>query len=80
MKRNPNAKEYREFLNRRDTGDSNHRHLCYRQRTRLYGDYLYHQDREKFEVECAEWVAKGKTNFLVNMKTKQKQSKAERAI
>jgi len=25
------------------------------QRTRPYGDYLYHQDREKFEMEFKEW-------------------------
>ncbi len=29
----------------------------YRQVRRLYGDYLYHQDREKFEVDYAEWIA-----------------------
>jgi hypothetical protein len=48
-------KAFRELLNSRDMGDSRHRHLCYRQRTRLYGDYLYAQDRERFMVELAQW-------------------------
>jgi hypothetical protein len=34
----------------------NHKHGRYEQRTRPYGDYLYAQDREKFEVDYAEWL------------------------
>ena len=45
--------QYRNQLNNLDTGGklgwgANPR---YRQRTRKYGDYLYHQDREKFEAD-----------------------------
>jgi len=49
-------KQYREHLNALDVGDSKHRHLCYHQKTRKYGDYLYHQDRERFMVELDEWI------------------------
>ena len=45
--------EYRRLLNAQDCG-TNHRHNRFRQMTRKYGDYLYHQDREKFEVDYAE--------------------------
>ena len=27
------------------------------QRTRPYGDYLYYQDREKFEMQFKEWIS-----------------------
>jgi hypothetical protein len=49
-------KRFREYLNSQDVGDSKHRHLNFQQRTRLYGDYLYHQDRERFNVELEEWL------------------------
>ena len=52
-------RRYRDLLNRLDVGDSKHMHLCYRQRTRKYGDYLYHQDLDRFMVELKEWLAKG---------------------
>lgn len=39
--------------------DTKHRNAPYRQRTRLYGDYLWHQDRDMFEVNYAEWCAAG---------------------
>ena len=55
MKRG-DIKRFREHLNSQDVGDSKHRHRNYRQRTRLYGDYLYAQDREKFDMELAEWL------------------------
>lgn len=53
-------KRFREYLNvkfkdsakhENDACDGVHR---YQQRTREYGDYLYHQDRDKFNVELAD--------------------------
>lgn len=38
-------------------GGSPHRNGRYHQRTRKYGDYFYRQDREKFMLELAEWLA-----------------------
>lgn len=55
MKRG-DIKRFRDFLNSQDVGDSKHRHLNFQQRTRKYGDYLYHQDRDKFNMELAEWL------------------------
>lgn len=51
-------KAFREHLNRQYAGSENHRHERFQQRTRGYGDYLYRQDREKFNVELAEWLTK----------------------
>lgn len=51
-------KAFRDFLNR-EYPDAKHRHGKYRQRTRAYGDYLYFQDREKFDVEYQEWLRTG---------------------
>ena len=45
-------KAFRECLNTTYAGHA-HSHGRYRQRTRRYGDYLYAQDREKFDVEFA---------------------------
>ena len=45
--------EYRRLLNELDT-KVRYRNNRYQQRSRKYGDYLYHQDREKFEVDYAE--------------------------
>ena len=42
-------KAFREFLNSLE-GQA-HRHFRYRQMSRKYGDYLYHQDRAKFDYE-----------------------------
>ncbi len=53
-------KAFRAHLNRLDVGDSKHRHFNYRQRTRLYGDYLYAQDREKFMVDLRNWLSEGR--------------------
>ena len=33
-----------------------HRHGRFRQKTRLYGDYLYAQDRDKFMVDLRGWL------------------------
>jgi hypothetical protein len=55
---------FRRFLNEQDlaeraakpTQDTRHVHGRYHQQKRLYGDYLYHQDREKFDVDYQEWL------------------------
>jgi hypothetical protein len=51
-------KEYREKLNREHeaAGSVKYRHGRYQQRTRLYGDYLYAQDREHFMINLREWL------------------------
>lgn len=46
---------FRAYLNALP-GDGGHRHNRYNQRTRAYGDYLFAQDREKFEVDMQEWL------------------------
>lgn len=45
---------FRQMLNRESAGHT-HREKRYHQKTRLYGDYLWHQDRERFEVDFKEW-------------------------
>jgi NADH:ubiquinone oxidoreductase subunit len=47
-------KAFREFLNH---GNYQHSHANnrYGNRKRPYGDYLYSQDREKFNVDYEEW-------------------------
>ena len=52
-------KEFREHLNREYPAPT-HRNGVYRQRSRPYGDYLWHQDREKFEADYREWLAPAK--------------------
>lgn len=68
-------KAFRALLNRQNTemvarqatrpvGDpcrvaATYRNGRYHQSKRLYGDYLYHQDREKFMVDLRDWVAAG---------------------
>lgn len=47
-------KAFREYLNAKYEAGTKHRHEAYHQRTRGYGDYLYHQDRDKFDVELGE--------------------------
>lgn len=47
-------KAFREYLNKKYAGSDPHKHEQYHQRTRGYGDYLYHQDRWKFDVELGE--------------------------
>ncbi len=49
-------KAFREWLNKEYADSSPHRHNRFHQRTRGYGDYLYNQDRDKFNVEYAEWL------------------------
>jgi len=58
----PTKKAFREYLNAMDAGSENpisYKNYAYGQRTRLYGDYLYNQDREKFAVEYEEWISAG---------------------
>jgi hypothetical protein len=51
---------FRKHLNDTST-EHHHKERRFMQRTRPYGDYLYHQDREKFEMEFKEWnTRKGK--------------------
>lgn len=42
------VKAFREFLNTMSLSGPLHRNGAYHQKTRLYGDYLYAQDRDKF--------------------------------
>ena len=51
-------KEYRKLLNQQDA-ERNHKHRRYGQRKRLYGDYLWYQDRERFEFDYQEHLKKG---------------------
>lgn len=50
-------KSFREFLNAKFAGSDLHKHFAYHQRTRGYGDYLYYQDRAKFDVELQDALA-----------------------
>lgn len=53
-------KRFREHLNALPQYAKHHNKVgkvVYQQRTRKYGDYLYAQDREKFMVDLAEWLA-----------------------
>lgn len=43
-------KEFREFLNAKYKEFNLHKHNRYHQLKRGYGDYLWFQDREKFNV------------------------------
>lgn len=49
-------KQYREYLNELFPANAPypHSHNRYKQRARAYGDYLYYQDREKFEADYQE--------------------------
>lgn len=50
-------KSFREYLNAKFAGCEPHWHGGFRQRTRGYGDYLYHQDRAMFNVDLGEALA-----------------------
>ncbi len=55
-------KAFREYLNKQDLesrNPKNWKHNRYHQRTRLYGDYLYNQDRVMFDVNYNEWLKEG---------------------
>lgn len=49
-------KAFRAYLNRTCAGIK-HAHGRFAQRTRGYGDYLYAQDRDRFNVDFAAWIA-----------------------
>ena len=51
-------KEYRQYLNQTiglDKQGKGTRNI-YKPRTRLYGDYLFHQDRDMFEASYQEHI------------------------
>ena len=48
-------KMFREYLNKLAEDSPLHRNGRYHQSKRGYGDYLYFQDREKFNVDFEEW-------------------------
>lgn len=50
-------KSFREYLNAKYAGGENHKHEQFHQKSRGYGDYLYHQDRAKFDYEMGEALA-----------------------
>lgn len=50
-------KAFREYLNSKFAGGTMHKHERYHQVKRGYGDYLYYQDRAKFDVELADALA-----------------------
>lgn len=51
-------KAFREYMNQKCAGGTKHVHGAYHQTSRGYGDYLYYQDRAKFDVELAEAIEK----------------------
>lgn len=55
------VKAFREYLNATCAEGPKHRERQFHQRTRGYGDYLYAQDRERFDVELDEALV-GKTH------------------
>jgi hypothetical protein len=54
-------KSFREYLNAKFAGSVKHHNHCndrrFQQKTRGYGDYLYFQDRAKFDVELQDALA-----------------------
>lgn len=50
-------KAFREYLNAKCAGGTLHKHGRYHQLTSGYGDYLYRQDRAKFDYELGEALA-----------------------
>lgn len=47
-------KAFREYLNAKHADGVKHKHGSYHQKKRGYGDYIYNQDRERFDVELAQ--------------------------
>lgn len=50
-------KAFREYLNRKFADSDKWKHEGFGQRVNKYGDYLYRQDRAKFDVELADALA-----------------------
>lgn len=48
---------FRRYLNEKYANSEPHKHERFHQQTREYGDYLYYQDRAKFDVELGEALA-----------------------
>jgi hypothetical protein len=48
-------KAFREYLNSFDDGEPTYRNGRYHSTKRAYGDYLYAQDPEMFNVQFKEW-------------------------
>lgn len=48
---------FRRYLNEKYAHSEPHKHERFHQKTREYGDYLYNQDRAKFDVELREALA-----------------------
>ena len=53
-------KQFRDYLNEKFPANpaTNHKNGRYQQKTRAYGDYLWHQDRSMFEADYQEHLAK----------------------
>ncbi len=51
---NKTKKAFREYLNQKENAIK-HKHHRYNQRIRPYGDYLYRQDKIKFDGLYQEW-------------------------
>ena len=49
-------KAFREYLNQLCKDGNKWKNGVYSQRKREYGDYLYHQDKEQFEVQYKKWL------------------------
>jgi hypothetical protein len=52
------VREFRDYLNNIEA--PKHREGRFHQLSRKYGDYLYHQDRERFMVDLLDWIKKGR--------------------
>ena len=49
-------KAFREYLNQLCEDENKWKNGRYCQKKRGYGDYLYYQDREQFEVQYKKWL------------------------
>lgn len=57
-------KAFREYLNKKyPRSDGVHRNASFVQRSREYGDYLYSQDREQFNLYLAEALSGNSVEF-----------------
>ena len=70
MEKTRTKKAFREWLNQQDIirqsiGLTKYHHNQYHQVSRLYGDYLYYQDRDMFNENYGRWVNGEYENTLV---------------
>ena len=49
-------KAFRELLNKESEGLPKHKHGRFNQQIRAYGDYLYNQDRDHFNMLYNQWA------------------------